>query len=60
MKRSVNAVRWPSASVADTLRNLPGVAARDVAISGRMPDVYRQFRVWLTVATALTNQPPYC
>ncbi|WP_190820031.1 hypothetical protein [Saccharopolyspora pogona] len=59
----MNAVRWQSASVADTLRNLPGVTARDdrtVAISGRMPDVYRQFRVWLTVATTLTNQPPYC
>lgn len=57
------AVRWQSASVADTLRDLPGVTSRDdrtVAISGRMPDVYRQFRVWLTVATALTNQPPYC
>ncbi|MGP4016659.1 M55 family metallopeptidase [Saccharopolyspora sp. 5N708] len=57
------AVRWQSAAVAATLLDLPGVTARDdrtVEISGPLPDVYRQFRVWMTVATALTNQPPYC
>jgi D-amino peptidase len=42
--------------VASTLLDLPGVTARDdrtAAISGRLTDVYRQFRVWMTVATAL-------
>ncbi|MER6989288.1 M55 family metallopeptidase [Saccharopolyspora hirsuta] len=49
-------VRWQSAAVADVLRNLPGVTGRDdrtVAISGPVDDVYRQFRVWLNVASAL-------
>ncbi|MEV0088759.1 M55 family metallopeptidase [Saccharopolyspora sp. NPDC050642] len=57
------AVRWQSASVADTLLNLPGVTGRDdrtVAISGPVPEVYRQFRVWLNVAASLTDQRPYC
>ncbi|MCI2418882.1 M55 family metallopeptidase [Saccharopolyspora sp. K220] len=62
-ERTTLAVRWQSAAVATTLLDLPGVTARDdrtVEISGYLPDVYRQFRVWMTVATALTNQPPYC
>ncbi|MGW5646721.1 M55 family metallopeptidase [Saccharopolyspora sp. NPDC003752] len=57
------AVRWQSASVAGTLLNLPGVTGRDdrtVAISGPVPEVYRQFRVWLNVAASLTDQRPYC
>ncbi|MEV6231877.1 M55 family metallopeptidase [Saccharopolyspora shandongensis] len=57
------AVRWQSASVADTLLNLPGVTGRDdrtVAISGPVPEIYRQFRVWLNVAASLTDQRPYC
>ncbi|MDA3631220.1 M55 family metallopeptidase [Saccharopolyspora oryzae] len=57
------AVRWQSASVADALRELPGVTGRDdrtVEISGPVVDVYRQFRVWMNVAGALSNQPPYC
>ncbi|MER7077538.1 D-amino peptidase [Saccharopolyspora kobensis] len=57
------AVRWQSTAVADELRNLPGVTGRDdrtIAISGQPLEVYRQFRVWMNVAGALGNQPPYC
>jgi hypothetical protein len=29
-------------------------------IIGQMPELFRLFRVFQCVATALTNQPPYC
>jgi D-amino peptidase len=57
------AVRWQSASVAAQLLGIPRVSARDartVEVSGQLPDLYRLFGVFLRVATALTNQPPYC
>jgi D-amino peptidase len=44
------AVRWQSASV----------AAQLLAVSGPLPGLYRLFGVFMRVATALTNQPPYC
>ncbi|MEU6534356.1 M55 family metallopeptidase [Streptomyces sp. NPDC047000] len=56
-------VRWQSASVPATLAGLPGVTATDsrtVRAEGELPALYRQFGVWMRVATALTNQPPYC
>ncbi|GHH08911.1 M55 family metallopeptidase [Streptomyces rubradiris] len=57
------AVRWQSASVAATLLGIPGVTADDprtVRASGPLPALYRQFGVWMRVASSLTNQPPYC
>lgn len=57
------AVRWQSASVAAQLTAIPGTRARDsrtVEISGPLPQLYRLFGVFMRVATALTNQPPYC
>ncbi|CAL9300620.1 M55 family metallopeptidase [Streptomyces sp. SudanB182_2057] len=57
------AVRWQSASVAETLLGIPGVTADDprtVRASGPLPALYRQFGVWMRVASSLTNQPPYC
>jgi D-amino peptidase len=57
------AVRWQSASVASTLLGIPGVTAADsrtVQARGTVPDLYRQFGVWMRVAASLTNQPPYC
>ncbi|MEV6803591.1 M55 family metallopeptidase [Streptomyces sp. NPDC051132] len=56
-------VRWQSASVAAVLLGIPGVTADDartVRATGPLPALYRQFGVWTRVATALTNQPPYC
>ncbi|EPD68732.1 M55 family metallopeptidase [Streptomyces sp. HGB0020] len=56
-------VRWQSASVASTLLGIPGVTAADsrtVQARGTVPDLYRQFGVWMRVAASLTNQPPYC
>ncbi|MCX4398782.1 M55 family metallopeptidase [Streptomyces sp. NBC_00257] len=56
-------VRWQSASVASTLLGIPGVTSADsrtVQASGPLPDLYRLFGVWTRVATALTNQAPYC
>jgi len=56
-------VRWQSATVAAQLLAIPGVSARDsrtVEVSGQLPDLYRLFGVFMRVATALTNQPPYC
>ncbi|MFF9088984.1 M55 family metallopeptidase [Streptomyces sp. NPDC014991] len=56
-------VRWQSASVAATLLGIPGVTADDartVRASDRLPALYRQFGVWMRVASSLTNQPPYC
>lgn len=61
---SVNlAVRWQSATVATHLLGIPGVTAQDgrtVQVSGRMPELFRLFGIFTRVATALTNQPPYC
>ncbi|MFJ5839845.1 M55 family metallopeptidase [Streptomyces shenzhenensis] len=57
------AVRWQSSSVAATLPGIPGVTATDsrtVQASGRLPYLYRQFGIWMRVATSMTNQPPYC
>jgi D-amino peptidase len=57
------AVRWQSASVANQLTAVPGTELRDsrtVAVSGPLPRLYRLFGVFMRVATALTNQPPYC
>jgi D-amino peptidase len=57
------AVRWQSASVASMLLGIPGVTLRDsrtVETSGTMPYLFRLFGVFLRVAAALTNQPPYC
>ncbi|MEZ0115503.1 D-amino peptidase [Catenulispora sp. EB89] len=56
-------VRWQSSAVAETLLGIPGVTAvdpRTVRAVGTPPDLFRQFGVWMRVATALTNQPPYC
>ena len=56
-------VRWQSSAVAETLLGIPGVTAvdpRTVQAVGTPPDLFRQFGVWMRVATALTNQPPYC
>jgi D-amino peptidase len=60
---SVLEVRWQSATVCATLLGLPGVTATDsrtVRVEGELPSLYRQFCVWMRVATALTDQPPYC
>ncbi|MCL3995464.1 MULTISPECIES: M55 family metallopeptidase [Streptomyces] len=57
------AVRWQSASVAATLLGIPGVTADDprtVRATGPLPALYRQFGVWMRVASSLTDQPPYC
>ncbi|TWV40319.1 M55 family metallopeptidase [Streptomyces misionensis] len=60
---SVLTVRWQSAAVPATLLGLPGVTAQDgrtVRASGPLPALYRQFGVWMRVASSLTNQAPYC
>jgi len=57
------AVRWQSSTVAETLLGIPGVTAvdpRTVQAFGTPPDLFRQLGVWMRVASALTNQPPYC
>jgi D-amino peptidase len=57
------AVRWQSSAVAETLLGIPGVTAvdpRTVRAVGTPPDLFRQLGVWMRVASALTNQPPYC
>ncbi len=56
-------VRWQSASVAATLLGIPGVTADDsrtVHATGGLPSLYRQFGVWMRVASSLTSQAPYC
>jgi D-amino peptidase len=57
------AVRWQSSAVAETLLGIPGVTlvdTRTVQTVGTPPDLFRQFGVWMRVASALTNQAPYC
>jgi D-amino peptidase len=57
------AVRWQSASVPAVLLGIPGVTATDsrtVQARGPLPALYRQFGVWMRVASSLTDQPPYC
>ncbi|MFL6114835.1 MAG: M55 family metallopeptidase [Catenulispora sp.] len=57
------AVRWQSSVVAETLLGIPGVIqvdSRTVRAAGPPPELFRQFGVWMRVASALTNQPPYC
>ncbi|WP_330459185.1 M55 family metallopeptidase [Streptomyces sp. NBC_00820] len=57
------AVRWQSASVAAILLGIPGVTADDsrtVRATGPLPELYRQFGVWMRVASSLTGQAPYC
>ena len=57
------AVRWQSSAVAEILLGIPGVTAvdpRTVQAAGTPPDLFRQFGVWMRVASALTNQAPYC
>lgn len=56
-------VRWQSSSVAATLPGIPGVTASDsrtVQARGQLPALYRQFGIWMRVASSMTNQPPYC
>lgn len=56
-------VRWQSASVAAVLPGIPGVTrtdSRTVQAQGPLPGLYRQFYVWMRVASSLTNQAPYC
>ncbi|WP_316773870.1 M55 family metallopeptidase [Streptomyces sasae] len=60
---SALAVRWQSASVPAVLLGIPGVTpidSRTVQARGPLPALYRQFGVWMRVASSLTNQPPYC
>lgn len=57
------AVRWQSSAVAETLLGIPGVTqvdTRTVQATATPPELFRQFGVWMRVATALTNQAPYC
>ncbi|WP_432253136.1 M55 family metallopeptidase [Streptomyces sp. HNM1019] len=57
------AVRWQSATVASQLEAIPGVGLRDsrtVEVAGAVPQLYRLFGVFMRVATALTDQQPYC
>jgi D-amino peptidase len=57
------AVRWQSATVASHLEGIPGVLLRDsrtVEVTGTVPDLYRLFGVFMRVATAVTDQAPYC
>jgi len=57
------AVRWQSASVPSQLAGIPGVSQRDTRTAqatGTMPDLFRLLGIFLSVAAALTGQPPYC
>jgi D-amino peptidase len=57
------AVRWQSASVASHLPAIPGVHRRDdrtITVEAPMPELYRLFCLFLRVATAVTNNSPYC
>ncbi|MCX4679209.1 M55 family metallopeptidase [Streptomyces sp. NBC_01433] len=62
-RTSTLAVRWQSTSVASALLGITGVTSvdsRTIEADGTLPDLYRLFSVWTRVATALTNQGPYC
>jgi D-amino peptidase len=42
---------------------IPGVTLRDsrtAQVTGAMPDLFRMLSVFISVAVALTGQPPYC
>ncbi len=42
---------------------IPGVTLRDsrtAQVTGAMPDLFRMLSVFISVAAALTGQPPYC
>lgn len=57
------AVRWQSASVAQQLEGIPGVTRLDdrtVTTTAPVPDLFRLFGVFNSVASALTGQAPYC
>lgn len=57
------AVRWQSASVAQQLEGVPGVARTDdrtVRVHAELPALFRLFGVFMGVAHSLTGQPPYC
>ncbi|WP_369200681.1 M55 family metallopeptidase [Streptomyces sp. PU-14G] len=57
------AVRWQSASVAQQLEGVPGVARTDdrtVLVRGELPALFRLFGVFQQVAASLTGQAPYC
>jgi D-amino peptidase len=57
------AIRWQSASVPSVLAGIPGVTrtdSRTAQVTGSMPDLFRLLSVFLSVAAALTSQPPYC
>ena len=62
-ERSVLAVRWQSTTVASHLAGIPGVTRTDdrtIQVDGQLTNLFRLFRVFTTVASALTNQIPYC
>ena len=57
------AIRWQSASVPSVLAAIPGVSltdSRTTQVTGPMPDLFRLLSVFISVAAALTSQPPYC
>jgi D-amino peptidase len=62
-ERPTLAVRWQSASVANTLLGIPGVTLRDsrtVQIRGALPNLFRLLGVFFQVAAATGHQRPYC
>jgi D-amino peptidase len=62
-ERPTLAVRWQSASVANTLLGIPGVTLRDsrtVQIRGALPNLFRLLGVFFQVAAATSHQRPYC
>ena len=57
------AIRWQSASVPAQLAGIPGVTvtgSRTAQVTGPMPELFRLLSVFISVAAALTGQPPYC
>lgn len=62
-ERPTLAVRWQSASVANTLLAIPGVTLRDsrtVQIRGALPNLFRLLGVFFHVAAGTAHQRPYC
>jgi D-amino peptidase len=60
---SVLSVRWQSATVASHLCGIPTVTRTDdrtVQVRGEATELFRLFRVFITVASTLTDQVPYC